>query len=98
MTKLNGNKPLDRNYFRYKDRPKKEDEKEITDCCGQDKEHHVLNSNNKDEWELIERHIERHLRDYPNTESITPVVCEKCGRLIEYISNLKLDRKLPGDK
>ena len=77
---------------------KKEDEKEITDCCGQDKEHHVLNSNNKDEWELIERHIERHLRDYPNTESITPVVCEECGRLIEYISNLKLDRKLPGDK
>ena len=46
MTKLNGNKPLDRNYFRYKDRPKPTDEKEITDCCGQDKEHHVLNANN----------------------------------------------------
>ena len=98
MTKLNGNKPLDRNYFRYKDRPKKEGEKEITECCGQDEEHHVLNVNNKEEWELIEGHIERHLRDYPNTESITPVVCEECGRLIEYISNLKLDRKLPGDK
>ena len=98
MTKLNGNKPLDRNYFRYKDRPTKEDEKHITECCGQDKEHHVLNANNKDEWELIEAHIERHLRDYPNTESITPVVCEKCGRLREYISTLKLDRKLPGDK
>ena len=98
MTKLNGNKPLDRNYFRYKDRPKPTDEKEITDCCGQETDRDILNVNNKEDWELIEGHIERNLREYTGEESITPVSCKKCGRLQEYTVNLKLDRKLPGDK
>ena len=98
MTKLNGNKPLDRNYFRYKDRPKPTDEKEITDCCGQETERDILNANNEDDWLLIEDYIETRLREYSSTESITPIVCKKCGRLKEYISSLKLDRKLPGDK
>ena len=98
MTKLNGNKPLNRNYFKYKDRPKPTDEKEITDCCGQKKEQDGLNVNNKEDWKLIEEHIERNLREYTGEESITPVSCKKCGRLQEYIVNLKLDRKLPGDK
>ncbi len=98
MTKLNGNKPLDRDYFRYKDRPKNKDEKHVTDCCGQGTERDILNANNEDDWLLIEDYIETRLREYSNTESITPIICKKCGRLKEYISRLKLDRKLPGDK
>jgi len=97
MTKLNGNKPLDRNYFRYKDNPKKKNEKQITECCDQDTEHDMLNANNKEDWLLIEDYIERNLREYPSTESITPIVCKECGRLKEYISKLKFNRKLPGD-
>jgi len=97
MTRSKGNKPLDRDYFRYKDRPKPTDEKEITDCCGQETERDILNVNNKEDWELIEGHIERNLREYPSEESITPVSCKKCGRLQEYIVILKRDRKLPGD-
>ena len=98
MTKLKGNMPLDRGYFRYKDNPKKKDEKEITDCCGQDREQDILNANDKEDWLLIEDYIERNLREYSSTESITPIVCKECGRLEEYISKLKFNRKLPGDK
>ena len=97
MRKLKGNKALDRDYFRYKYRPKKQDEKHVTDCCGQGTERHILNANDEDDWLLIEDYIETRLREYSSTESITPIVCEKCGRLKEYISSLKFNRKLPGD-
>ena len=86
------NKPLDRNYFKYKDRPKKKNEAEFTPCCNQSVDHKVLNVNRKEDWELIEDHIEENLRFYTSTESITPVSCKKCGRLLEYVSKLKDDK------
>ena len=86
------NKPLDRNYFKYKDRPKKKNETEFTPCCNQSVDHKVLNVNRKEDWEIIEDHIEENLRFYTSTESITPVSCKKCGRLLEYVSKLKDDK------
>ena len=88
------NKPLDRDYFKYKDRPKKKDEAELTPCCNQSVDHKVLNVNRKEDWELIEDHIEENLRFYTSTESITPVSCKTCGRLLKYISKLKDDKSL----
>ena len=88
------NKPLDRNYFKYKDRPKKKNETEFTPCCNQSVDHKVLNVNRKEDWELIEDHIEENLRFYTSTESITPVSCKKCGRLLKYVSKLRDDKSL----
>ena len=97
MTKSKGNKPLDRDYFKYKDRPKRHDEKDVTSCCGLDVDRKVLNVNRKEDWKQIENHIEDHLRDYKSTKSITPIVCKDCGRLLEYISVVKQDRGTLGD-
>ena len=58
----------------------------------QDVDHLVLNVNNEEEWEMIEEYVEKHLTEYSNTESIT-VVYETCGRLLEYKSELKQDKK-----
>ena len=88
------NKPLDRNYFKYKDRPKKKGEVDLTPCCKKDVDRKSLNVNRKEDWEIIENHIEGKLRDYSNTESITPASCKTCGRLLEYISKLKEDKHL----
>ena len=85
---------MDRNYFKYKDRPKKKNEAEFTPCCNQSVDHEVLNVNRKEDWEIIENHIEENLRFYTSTESITPVSCKKCGRLLEYVSKLKDDKSL----
>jgi len=94
MIKLNGNNPLDRDYFKYKhrDRPKKE-EKQITSCCGQDIDYKGMNVNNEYDWKLIEEYIEEKLREYTSTESITPKSCKKCGRFLGYSSILKRDKK-----
>ena len=85
---------MDRDYFKYKDRPKKKDEVEVTLCCNQSVDHKVLNVNRKEDWELIEDHIEENLRFYTSTESITPVSCKTCGRLLRYLSKLKDDKSL----
>ena len=87
------NKPLDRDYFKYKDRPKRKDEKELTPCCNQSVDHRGLNVNREEDWKIIEDHIEEKLRMYSSTESITPVSCKKCGRLLRYSSILKRDKK-----
>ena len=87
------NKPLNRNYFKYKDKPKKKDEKELTSCCGQSADHKVLNVNDKEDWKLIEDRIEEHLRVYSGVSAVTPVSCENCGRLLRYSSKLKQDKK-----
>ena len=88
------NKPLDRDYFKYKDRPKKKGEVDLTPCCKKDVDRVGLNVNRKEDWEIIENHIEGKLRDYSSTESITPISCKTCGRLLEYISKLKEDKHL----
>jgi len=79
---------LDRAYFRNKNKPKKDRKKSaiITKCCNTDiTDREPLNKNKPEEWELIEEHCERHLFDYPSTETIDPVCCEECGRLQEYV-------------
>ena len=70
--KLQINKPLDRDYFKYRDNPRKRKSR-LTDCCGQDKD-----------WERVEHHIEDTLADYLHVESITPISCKVCGRLLRY--------------
>ena len=77
-------KSLDRNYFKEKKTGKKT-KGSHTICCGQEKDRHILNKNNKEDKELIEDHCEEHLRYYKNVKSIKPVCCKVCGRLMEYI-------------
>ena len=80
-------KPLDRNYFKKKNNPKAEAYK-YTKCCNQDKDRHILNKKNPHEWELIEEYCETHLTHYSTTETIEPICCKICGRLIEYKSTV----------
>ena len=82
------NKPLDRDYFKRKANPNAKKGIKLTECCKQDTDRKLLNKNNKDDWELIENHCEQVLVDNPSTETITPVCCKVCGRLIEYKSTL----------
>ena len=83
------NKPLNRDYFKKKANPKAKKGPQLTECCGQGVDRHILNKNNKDDWELIEDYCEEQLRMYSSTENITPICCKVCGRLIEYRSTLK---------
>ena len=85
--KLQTNRPLDRDYFKYKDNPRKRKTR-LTDCCGMDEDHKVLNVKNEEDWKLIEGHIQDNLTDYPSTEAITPISCKVCGRLLRYLSTL----------
>ena len=87
MKELKLHPPLDRDYFKYKDNPRKRKTR-LTDCCGIDEDHVVLNVNNEEDWKLIEEHIQDSLTDYPSTEAITPVSCKVCGRFLRYQSTL----------
>ena len=88
------NKSLDRDYFKYKGKTKKKKGDDgLTPCCKQSTDYQGLNVCNEEDWERIEHHIERKLGYYFNTDSMTPVSCETCGRLLEYKTKLK-DRKL----
>ena len=87
MKELKLHTPLDRDYFKYKDNPRKRKTR-LTDCCGLDEDHKVLNVNNEEDWKLIEEHIQDSLTDYPSTEAITPVSCRVCGRFLRYQSTL----------
>ena len=79
--------PLDRDYFKYKDNPRKRKSR-LTDCCGLDEDHIVLNVNNEEDWKMIENHIQDVLSDHSSTEAITPISCKVCGRLLRYQSSL----------
>jgi len=87
MKELKLHTPLDRDYFKYKDNPRKRKTR-LTDCCGLDEDHVVLNVNNEEDWKMIENHIQDLLTDYPSTEAITPVSCKVCGRFLRYQSTL----------
>ena len=87
MRELKLHTPLDRDYFKYKDNPRKRKTR-LTDCCGIDEDYKVLNVNNEEDWKLIEEHIQDLLTDYPSTEAITPVSCKVCGRFLRYQSTL----------
>lgn len=87
------NKPLDRDYFKKKANPKAKKGPQLTECCAQDVDRDILNEKNKDDRELIEDYCERSLVTYSNVESITPMCCEECGRLVQYISTLREDKE-----
>ena len=76
-------KPLDRDYFKKKKNPKAEAHK-YTECCNQDPDSKILNKNNKEDLEHIESHCENHLIDHSEVETVQPICCKVCGRLVEY--------------
>jgi hypothetical protein len=81
------NKPLDRDYFKYKDNPRKRKIR-LMDCCGVDEDDKGLNVNNEEDWKLIENHIQDVLQQDSSTETITPISCKVCGRFLRYQSTL----------
>ena len=78
---------MDRKYFTEKKTGKKALGTH-TVCCNQSKERHILNKNKPHEWKMIEHHCEEHLLHYSNCESITPICCKECGRLLGYTTKL----------
>ena len=87
MRELKLHTPLDRDYFKYKDNPRKRKTR-LTDCCGLDEDLVVLNVNNEEDWKLIEEYIQDILDDKSSTEAITPISCKVCGRFLRYQSTL----------
>ena len=87
MRELKLHTPLDRDYFKYKDNPRKRKTR-LTDCCGADEDLRCLNVNNEEDWKMIENHIQDSLTDSPSTETISPVSCKVCGRFLRYQSTL----------
>ena len=87
MKELKLHTPLDRDYFKYKDNPRKRKTR-LTDCCGLDEDLVVLNVNNKEDWKLIEEHIQDILDEHSSTEAIAPISCKVCGRFLRYESTL----------
>ena len=87
MKELKLHTPLDRDYFKYKDNPRKRKTR-LTDCCGIDEDYKVLNVNNEEDWKLIEEYIQDALNDKSSTESVTPISCKVCGRFLRYQSTL----------
>jgi hypothetical protein len=83
------NVAMDRDYFKQKGNPNAKKEAQYTECCGEDVDYDGLNTNNKSDWKLIEDHIENHLIEYSSVESVTPMSCEDCGRLLEYKAVIK---------
>ena len=87
MRELKLHTPLDRDYFKYKDNPRKRKTR-LTDCCGIDEDYKVLNVNNEEDWKLIEEYIQDTLNDKSSTETVTPISCKVCGRFLRYQSTL----------
>jgi hypothetical protein len=78
---------MDRQYFKEKKTGKKS-KGSHTKCCDRDKDRHILNKNKPHEWKLIEEYCENHLARYSSTETIEPICCKICGRLLEYKSTV----------
>ena len=85
---------LDRAYFEKKKNPKYDDNDALTICCGESKNDDGLRKGNKNDWRLIEEHIEEHLRMYPNVKSVEPKFCEECGRFLKYLCEIDVDQTL----
>ena len=90
------NRPINRDYFKLKEDPNALKNDKYMKCCGSEKDHEVLNVKKKRDWKLIEEYIERELFEHKNTETVTPVSCKKCGRLLEYICTLNENTWSPG--
>ena len=82
------NKSMNRDYFKKKANPKVKKGPQLTKCCEQSVDRDILNKKNKDDWSSIEDHCEDRLRTYSAFESITPICCDDCGRLIQYMCTL----------
>ena len=82
---MNVEMKMDRDYFKEK-RTGKKPKGRYTKCCNQENDRHILNKKNKEDWKLIEQYCEDQLLRYSSTETIEPICCKKCGRLIEYKS------------
>ena len=85
--KLRTHKSLDRDYFKYKDNPRKRKTR-LTECCDVDEDVKCMNVKDEEDWKMIEDHIQRSLDDYPSTEAITPISCKVCGRFLRYDTTL----------
>ena len=85
---------LDRAYFEKKKDPKYDDQDAYTECCNELKTGDHMMKGNKADWKLIENHIEEHLREYTKHISVTPVSCEECGILLEYVTEIDIDKTL----
>jgi hypothetical protein len=84
---------LDRNYFKKKANPKAKEASQLTECCNQEADQVILNKNSKDDWEIIEDYCEEQLRLHSGVDTIEPICCKVCGRLMEYRSELHTDKK-----
>ncbi len=87
-------KVLNRAYFEKKKNPKYDDQEAYTKCCNQIKERDHMMKGNKEDWKLIEDHIEEHLRMYSSVKSVTPVFCKVCGRFERYLIEIDVDQTL----
>ena len=77
---------MNRAYFKKKDTGKVVEL--LTKCCNTSVDDIGLNKNKADEWELIEEHCRRQLDFYASIETITPICCESCGKLLRYSSTV----------
>jgi len=77
---------MDRSYFKKKDTGREVEL--LTKCCKTSVDNTGLNKNKKEDWELIEDYCRTKLNDYPSTESITPICCKECGKLLSYSSTV----------
>ena len=77
---------MDRAYFKTKDTGKVVEL--LTKCCNTSVDDISLNKNKPDDWESIEDHCRKKLYDYPAIETITPICCDGCGKLLRYISTV----------
>jgi len=77
---------MDRAYFKKKDTGKEVEL--LTKCCNTPVDHPGLNKNKPEDWELIEDYCRKQLNDYSSTESITPICCKGCGKLLRYSSTV----------
>ena len=77
---------MDRSYFKKKDTGKEVEL--LTKCCKTPVDHPGLNKNKPEDWELIEDYCREQLNMHPSTESITPICCKGCGKLLRYSSTI----------
>lgn len=77
---------MDRAYFKKKDTGREVEL--LTKCCKTSVDDPGLNKNKKEDWEIIEDYCRTKLNDYPSTESITPICCKECGKLLSYSSTV----------
>ena len=77
---------MDRAYFKKKDTGK--EVQLFTECCNTEVDRPGLNKNKPEDWELIEDYCRRQLDFHSSLETVTPICCKGCGKLLRYSSTL----------